>query len=48
MNATLWLAEAFDRLPEILKPANAFLLLDGNTGRIDLLLERGSPFELLA
>ena len=48
MNATLRLTEAFDRLPEILKPANTFLLLDGNTGWVDLLFERGCPFELLA
>src|SRR4029077_11964194 len=32
---------------DVFQPPNAFLLLDGNTRRIDLLLERGGPFEFL-
>lgn len=48
MNTTVGLTQALNRLPEILEPANAFLLLDGNTGRIDVPFERGDPFEFLA
>lgn len=45
MNATLRLSEPFDRLPEIVEPSNALLLLDGNAGRVDLLLELGRALE---
>lgn len=46
MNATRRLSEPLDRLPVIVEPANAFLLLDGNAGRVDLLLELRGAFEL--
>jgi hypothetical protein len=46
MNAARWIAESLDRLPQIVEPAHAFLFLDRNPGRIDLLLQRGRSLEL--
>ncbi|WP_247371249.1 hypothetical protein [Bradyrhizobium sp. 18] len=45
MNATLRLSEPFDRLPQIVELSNALLLLDGNAGRVDLLLDLGRALE---
>src|SRR5262249_45664889 len=47
MNASSRITQELRRLLDVLQPSNAFLLLDGHPRRIDLLLERGSPFELL-
>ena len=46
MNAARRIAELLDRLPQIVEPAHAFLFLDWNPGRIDLLLQRGRSLEL--
>ena len=47
MDASSWITEKLRGLLQIFQPPNAFLLLDRNTRRIDLLLERGGPFEFL-
>lgn len=41
MDASIWLAETFDGLTQILKPTDAFLALDRNTRRIDLAFQLG-------
>lgn len=47
MDATLRFTKAVDRLSEIIEPANALLLLYGDAGGIDLLLELRCPLEFL-
>src|ERR1700680_1090252 len=47
MQAPSWIIQKRCGLLQILKPPDAFLLLDGNSRRIDLFLQRCSPFELL-
>src|ERR1700686_365273 len=45
MHAARRVAKQFARLPYIVEPANAFLVLDRHTRWIDLLLERVGSFE---
>src|SRR6266566_4877662 len=47
MDASSWIIQKFRRLLQIVQPSDAFLLLDGYSRRVDLLLERGGPFEFL-
>lgn len=47
MNALFRIAQQLCRLPDIVQPPNALLLLDGNARRIDLLLKGSSPLRLL-
>ena len=47
MDASSWIAEQRRGLPHVVQPPDALLLLDRNPRRIDLLLERGGPLELL-
>ena len=47
MDASSRIAQQLRGLPDIVQPPNALLLLDGNSGRINLLLERGGPLEFL-
>lgn len=42
------LCEQFSRLPKVLEPADAFLLLDRYTRRVDLLLECVCALEFIA
>src|SRR5215470_19652471 len=46
VDASSRVTEKLRGLLDILQPPDAFLLLDWNARRIDLLLERGGPFEL--
>ena len=47
VNASPWVTEKLRGLLDIFQPPDALFLLDGNARRIDLLLERGGPFEFL-
>src|SRR5882724_5652449 len=47
MDASSRVTEKLGGLLDIFQPSDAFLLLDGNARRIDLLLERRGPFEFL-
>ena len=48
MDASSWIFQELRRLLQVLQPSDAFLLLDGNSRRVDLFLERGGPFEFLS
>src|SRR6516162_10212079 len=48
MHASGWTTQKLGRLRQIVQPADAFLRLDRNPRRVDLLLERRGPFELLS
>jgi hypothetical protein len=48
VDASSRVTEKLRGLLDILQPPDAFLLLDWNARRIDLLLERGGPFEFLS
>jgi hypothetical protein len=45
VDAAIRSAEKTNRLPQIFQPPHAFLLLDGNSRRIDLPLERRRSLE---
>jgi hypothetical protein len=48
MDASSRIVQKLRRLLQILQPPDAFLLLDGNSRRVDFFLERGGPFEFLS
>jgi hypothetical protein len=48
MHASSWIIQKFRGLLQIVQPSDAFLLLNGDSCRVDLLLECGRPFEFLA
>jgi hypothetical protein len=48
MDTPAWPREPFNRLTKIIKPPNAFFLLDWHTGRVNLALERRRTLELVA
>lgn len=48
MDALSRMIQQLRRLLEIFQPLEAFLFLDGNPGRIDLLFKRCRPLEFLA
>ncbi len=47
MHVSLRIAQKRRRLAEVVNPANALLLLDGDAGRVDPLFERVASLELL-
>src|SRR5258708_4840592 len=48
VDASSLITEKLRGLLDIFQPPDAFLLFDGNAGRIDLVLDRGGPFEFLS
>src|SRR5437667_1635461 len=48
MDASLGLGQQSRGLPDIIKPADAFLFFDRNPSEVDLVLKRVGSFELLS
>src|SRR5271155_5690567 len=48
MDASASIAKKLRRLRQVIKPADAFLLFDRNPRRVDFLLQRRCPLELLS